>query len=272
LIPNIPCVQAYRFCKKKEEAEQFIGMILLDNCMTGKGKSLLSEGLKKRTTEASRAPQREGELPRYDVLKGQGEDSRRSHSDFLHQGPAMAPAEEWESSEVNIDRDSPGAYSGDSARTSLRKAIGEQSGDRRRGDNSGPSRKELLKQPFNDFYDLRNHALQMTAVGRCEPQVEDAVHDLNRKGYTTQSSGFSSDPSRQQIDGPFVLDKKTKGKLKSMGVEVVHNSKEYDFMLNGQGGNYRDYTVIRFATDKNNLRDIQKEWAIVTQQIPKFKR
>jgi hypothetical protein len=240
--------------------------------MTDKGKSLLSEGFKRQTAEASYAPQREGELPPYDVLRGQGEASGRSYSDFLRQGPGRAPAEEWESSQVNIDRDSPGAYSGESARTSLQNVIREQSGDRRRGDNSGPSRKELLKQPFNNFYDLRNHALQMTADGRFEPQVEDAVRDLIKKGYDTQSSGFSSDPSRQQIDGPFVLDKKTRGKLKSMGVEVAHNSKEYEFMRNGQGGNYRDYTVIRFATDKNNLRDIQKEWASVTQKIPKIKR
>src|SRR5712691_6839335 len=55
-----------------------------------------------------------------------------------------------------------------------------------------------------------------------EPQVLTAVKIMNRKGYTTISSGFAGDyGERQQIDGPFFVDDATKERLAFMGVSVI---------------------------------------------------
>jgi len=44
-----------------------------------------------------------------------------------------------------------------------------------------------------------------------EPQVRDAVFEMHRKGYATESSGFGGENSEyQMVDGYFVVDDKTK--------------------------------------------------------------
>jgi len=266
----------------------------------GKGSSLLSDGLRRRAPESGSSKQ--GDQPAYDVLRGGTEkNSRRSHHDFLTEGPQVIAAEPWGISELNITRESLEVAQGDSPRSSLHAQLysndgvdntGRQAGEgSNRGGDRVISRKDELKKKFKTSSDLREHAFQMSAnevearqydnpnftdddrlvggyVEYIEPQVRDAVLDLSRKGYRTQSSGFSSDTRMQQIDGPFLLDKKTKNKLKSIGVEVGENTDEYAFMRRDQGGIYENYTVIRFRSDKSTLRSIQKEWKQITDLIP----
>ncbi|MGK5094280.1 hypothetical protein WDW89_19975, partial [Deltaproteobacteria bacterium TL4] len=50
-----------------------------------------------------------------------------------------------------------------------------------------------------------------------EPQVRDAVLELNRKGYSTDASGFMSNPCDQKIEGDFRLNEDVVRKLNSIG-------------------------------------------------------
>ncbi len=63
-----------------------------------------------------------------------------------------------------------------------------------------------------------------TFIEEIEPQVRDAVSELNRKGYTTASSGFDGgDESYQSIAGDFTLDKETIERLERSNIVVVQN-------------------------------------------------
>ncbi|HEY4034106.1 MAG TPA: hypothetical protein VGL94_09110 [Ktedonobacteraceae bacterium] len=62
-----------------------------------------------------------------------------------------------------------------------------------------------------------------TFIERIEPQVRDAVLELNRKGYSTETSGFDGggDTSYQSIGGWFTLDKDTIRRLENADVRVI---------------------------------------------------
>ena len=60
-----------------------------------------------------------------------------------------------------------------------------------------------------------------------EPQVRDAVLEFNRKGYSTDTSGFMDYAESQSIDGDFTLDRASKKKLEELGVVVETNPSGY---------------------------------------------
>lgn len=91
-----------------------------------------------------------------------------------------------------------------------------------------------------------------------EPQIADAVLEMNRKGYCTWSSGFYGKNSDiQGIDGPFTLDATTVARLKELGVKVV---------IEKFFG--RNYTDITFHPKVPDTRRIKREWAKVISRIP----
>jgi hypothetical protein len=54
-----------------------------------------------------------------------------------------------------------------------------------------------------------------------EPQVRDAVFEMRKKGYATESSGFGGETGEvQSIDGYFEIDPKTEKALRDVGVQV----------------------------------------------------
>jgi len=102
-------------------------------------------------------------------------------------------------------------------------------------------------------------------VEELEPQVRDAVLDLNRKGYSTHSSGFRGHPNAdiQQIDGFFTLDNDTQRNLNKIGVEVISKNIKPD-----ESGTWREHTSIRFRSKEPNLNAMKEKWAEITALIP----
>lgn len=91
-----------------------------------------------------------------------------------------------------------------------------------------------------------------------ELQVADAVMEMNRKGYSTWSSGFhAGKPCLQIIDGPFTLAASVIASLKELGVKVRTEK------LFG-----RNYTDITFRSKIPDTRRIKQEWAKVVSRIP----
>lgn len=104
-------------------------------------------------------------------------------------------------------------------------------------ENSEPSEEELR---LGAYYEM------------IEPQVRKAVVELNRKGYSTESSGFMRD--KQAIEGGFKLDEQTKSQLARLEVSVIEK---------------RTYTVIEFGPgDNDNLDTITGKWNRVVSAIP----
>lgn len=91
-------------------------------------------------------------------------------------------------------------------------------------------------------------------VEQLEPQVRNAVIEINRKGYQTNSSGFYGHFGEYQaIDGKFVLDEETKGRLKEMGVQVREGIA---------------ITDIRFWPTTPDLEHIKRTWDAIGQILP----
>lgn len=77
-------------------------------------------------------------------------------------------------------------------------------------ENPTPTEEELYMGAFREWL---------------EPQVRDAIIEMYRKGYATQTSGFhGTKPELQMIDGYFSIDQKTKEMLEGMGVEVLRGA------------------------------------------------
>ncbi|MDP3697684.1 MAG: hypothetical protein Q8R55_06790 [Candidatus Taylorbacteria bacterium] len=112
---------------------------------------------------------------------------------------------------------------------------------------------------------LRHGSLRPTLQEIClgsflddiELQVRDAVLEMNRKGYCTWSSGFYDRSKRQQIDGPFVLDKQTISKLEEAGA-IVKTEKFWR----------RNYTSIAFYPESPDTTLIKREWAKLVSLVP----
>jgi hypothetical protein len=91
-----------------------------------------------------------------------------------------------------------------------------------------------------------------------EPQVLDAVKELNRKGYKTISSGFAGEfGERQQIDGSFSVDNATKERLAFIDVAVIPYPDPYMF---GQ--------MIIFYPEKPDLAVITTIWNQIANTLP----
>jgi len=88
-----------------------------------------------------------------------------------------------------------------------------------------------------------------------EPQVRDAVLKIFRKGYTTESSGFSGNGfTKQEIRGSFSLSEEIKAKLENAGLEVKEP--------------FHKVTEIYFSPEKPNLDEIKAKWDEIADLFP----
>ncbi len=95
-----------------------------------------------------------------------------------------------------------------------------------------------------------------------EPQVRDAIREMYRKGYATQSSGFDGlECERQQIDGYFIIDEKTKDVLQEMGVEVLRGA-DIGLPMN------KLVRILRFRAPDPAIDKIKAQWDAVAAALP----
>jgi hypothetical protein len=91
-------------------------------------------------------------------------------------------------------------------------------------------------------------------IEELEPQVRKAILILNKKGYSTDASGFMENPCDQMIEGDFSLDETTIQKLRKLDVEVETNPS--------------GYTRLRFTAIEANISKIQKKWIAIASLLP----
>ncbi len=91
-------------------------------------------------------------------------------------------------------------------------------------------------------------------IEELEPQVRQAILELNKKGYSTDSSGFMNNSCDQMIEGDFQLDEKTTKKLSEIGVQVETNPS--------------GYTRLQFSPQEANLSKIKRQWVKIISLIP----
>lgn len=95
-------------------------------------------------------------------------------------------------------------------------------------------------------------------VEELEPQVRQAVLSMNKKGYSTDASGFMDNPGDQMIEGDFQLDQKSIKELQVIGVTVETNPS--------------GYTRIQFSAKEANIKKIKKQWNKIVSLLPNKNR
>lgn len=124
----------------------------------------------------------------------------------------------------------------------------EKETEERIKNNPKPTEEEILAGAFREMI---------------EPQVRDALFEMYRKGYSTESSGFGGENSEyQQIDGYFELDEKTKQAFEAAGAKIL---KGKDIGLPGFGENY---TFIRFSPKEADISKIKEKWDEIVSILP----
>lgn len=115
-------------------------------------------------------------------------------------------------------------------------------------ENPIPSEEEILVGAFREMI---------------EPQVRDALFEFNRKGYSTESSGFYGAVGEMQcIDGYFEIDDATKVRIEELGGQVL---KGKDVGLSGQ---HEQYTYIRFYPKHARRDEIKAKWDSIARVLP----
>ena len=97
-----------------------------------------------------------------------------------------------------------------------------------------------------------------------EPQVRDAVFEMRKRGYSTESSGFGGKAGEvQQIDGNFEIDKQTAEMLQRNGIQVL--TREADETLPWT-------TSVRFPTDSVpgsiTMEKLKDKWVGIAHLLP----
>ena len=95
-------------------------------------------------------------------------------------------------------------------------------------------------------------------IEELEPQVRQAVLNMNKKGYSTDASGFMENPCDQMIEGDFQINEKTKSSLEAHGVVVETNPS--------------GYTRIQFSPQEANISKIKKKWDKIVSLLPEIKQ
>lgn len=88
-----------------------------------------------------------------------------------------------------------------------------------------------------------------------EPQVKNAVLELNSKGYSTDLSGFMDNPIYQMIEGDFQLDENITSQLLSNGVVVETNPS--------------GYTRLQISAESADISKIKKQWNKIISYLPR---
>lgn len=91
-------------------------------------------------------------------------------------------------------------------------------------------------------------------IEELEPQVRQAVIEINKKGYSTDLSGFMNNPCEQMIEGDFQLEEKDINKLSLLGVTVETNPS--------------GYTRLKFSPKEADINKIKKHWNKVISRLP----
>jgi hypothetical protein len=114
-------------------------------------------------------------------------------------------------------------------------------------ENPQPTEEELYMAAFKEWL---------------EPQVRDAISEMYKKGYPTQSSGFhAEEPDLQIVDGYFTIDQTTKRVLEQMGVEVFRGA---DIGLPRN----KLITMLRFRAKGPSLNTIKHQWDVIAMALP----
>lgn len=95
-------------------------------------------------------------------------------------------------------------------------------------------------------------------VEELEPQVRKAVLEMNRKGYSTDTSGFMNNPTSQMIEGDFQLEEKVINKLNLLGIIVETNPS--------------GYTRLQFSPKEADIKKIKRQWDKAVSQLPNKNR
>ncbi len=88
-------------------------------------------------------------------------------------------------------------------------------------------------------------------VEMLEPQVREAVREMNQKGYTTSSSGFYT--TKQAIDGFFKIPPNFQEELKNLGAITLEE---------------KNYTTISFMTKQRTLSAVKNQWLQIVRLLP----
>lgn len=91
-------------------------------------------------------------------------------------------------------------------------------------------------------------------IEELEPQVRQAILTLNKKGYSTDVSGFMDNSCDQMIEGDFQLDEKTISMLQTVGVKVETNPS--------------NYTRLQFSPLEADISKIKRKWNKIVSLIP----
>ncbi|MBI4991506.1 hypothetical protein HZB96_05455 [Candidatus Gottesmanbacteria bacterium] len=110
---------------------------------------------------------------------------------------------------------------------------------RRKSRKPHPDKKELILGLFAE---------------ELEPQVRQAIFILNKKGYSTDASGFMNNPCDQMIEGDFQLKEKTIKELQTIRVQVETNPS--------------GYTRLQFTAQEANISKIKKKWNKIASLLP----
>lgn len=132
----------------------------------------------------------------------------------------------------------------------LRKKIHEQIKEEtkeRIKNNPHPTEREIMVGAFREMI---------------EPQVRDALFEFNRKGYSTESSGFSGNGELQSLDGYFEIDETTKQKLEAIDVQVL-KGKDFGRLYESEG-----YTYIQFKPEDADINKIKEKWNEIASLLP----
>lgn len=124
----------------------------------------------------------------------------------------------------------------------LRYSIRKKSGSdikRRKHNNPHPDRIELILGLF---------------VEELEVQVKHAILTLQKKGYSTDASGFMDNPCDQMIEGDFQLEEKITMKLLKMETQVETNPS--------------GYTRLQFTPREADIIRIKKKWDEIASLLP----
>lgn len=96
-----------------------------------------------------------------------------------------------------------------------------------------------------------------------EPQIRDALFEFNKKGYSTESSGFwGDDGDIQAMDGYYSIDKDTKANIESLGAQVLRGGDE------GLPHHNKEWASIRFKTEQPDIDQIKSQWDKIAAILP----
>lgn len=95
-------------------------------------------------------------------------------------------------------------------------------------------------------------------IEELEPQVRQAVLEMNRKGYSTDLSGCVYNSCDQMIEGDFQLPEKIISKLSHLGIKAESNPS--------------GYTRLQFSPQFADIKKIKKQWNKIVSLLPSKNR